>query len=75
VLTVLGLHVGRLLGGSIVIESVAGISGLGTLAIQAILQRDYTTIQGYVLFSAVIVVLVNLVVDLLYGWINPKVRA
>jgi peptide/nickel transport system permease protein len=75
VLTVLGLHVGRLLGGSIVIESVAGISGLGTLAIQAILQRDYTTIQGYVLFSAIIVVLVNLLVDLLYGWINPKVRA
>jgi peptide/nickel transport system permease protein len=75
VITVLGLHVGRLLGGSIVIESVAGISGLGTLAIQAILQRDYTTIQGYVLFSAIIVVLVNLVVDLLYGWINPKVRA
>jgi peptide/nickel transport system permease protein len=54
---------------------VAGISGLGTLAIQAILQRDYTTIQGYVLFSAIIVVFVNLVVDLLYGWINPKVRA
>lgn len=75
VITVLGLHVGRLLGGSIVIESVAGISGLGTLAIQAILQRDYPTIQGYVLFSAVIVVLVNLAVDLLYGWINPKVRA
>ncbi|MDG4830399.1 ABC transporter permease [Solwaraspora sp. WMMD1047] len=75
VITVLGLHVGRLLGGSIVIESVAGISGLGTLAIQAILQRDYTTIQGYVLFSAVIVVVVNLLVDLLYGWINPKVRA
>lgn len=75
VITVLGLHVGRLLGGSIVIESVAGISGLGTLAIQAILQRDYTTIQGYVLFSAVIVVAVNLLVDLLYGWINPKVRA
>jgi len=74
VITVLGLHVGRLLGGSIVIESVAGIAGLGSLAIQAILQRDYVTIQGYVLFSAVIVVVANLVVDLLYGWINPKVR-
>ncbi len=75
VVTVLGLHVGRLLGGSIVVESVAGISGLGTLAINALLQRDITTIQGFVLFSAVIVVFVNLVVDLLYGWLNPKVRA
>lgn len=74
VVTVLGLHVGRLLGGSIVIESVAGIAGLGSLAINAILQRDYVTIQGYVLFSAVIVVAANLIVDLFYGWINPKVR-
>ena len=75
VVTVLGLQVGRLLGGSIVVESVAGIAGLGTLAIQSILQRDYVTIQGYVLFSAIIVVVANLAVDLLYGWINPKVRA
>jgi peptide/nickel transport system permease protein len=75
VVTVLGLQVGRLLGGSIVIEAVAGISGLGTLAIQSILQRDYVTIQGYVLLSAVVVVAANLIVDLLYGWINPKVRA
>lgn len=75
VITVLGLHVGRLLGGSIVIESVAGIAGLGTLAINALLQRDYVTVQGFVLFSAVVVVVVNLIVDLLYGWLNPKVRA
>ena len=74
VVTVLGLQIGRLLGGSIVIESVAGISGLGTLAVQSILQRDYVVLQGYVLFAAVIVVSVNLVVDVLYGWLNPKVR-
>lgn len=75
VVTVLGLQVGRLLGGSIVIESVSGITGLGQLAIRSILQRDYVVIQGYVLLSAVIIVAVNLAVDLLYGWINPKVRA
>lgn len=75
VVTVLGLQIGRLLGGSIVIESVAGIAGLGTLALDAILQRDYVVLQGYVLFSAVIVVAANLIVDLLYGWINPKVRS
>lgn len=75
VVTVFGLQVGRLLGGSIVIESVAGVAGLGTLAIRSILQRDLVTIQAYVLFTAVIVVLTNLIVDLLYGWINPKVRS
>jgi peptide/nickel transport system permease protein len=74
VVTVLGLQAGRLLGGVIVIEAVFGISGLGSLAINAVLQRDYPVIQGYVLFSAVVVVLVNLVVDLAYSWINPKVR-
>jgi len=71
---VLGLQAGRLLGGVIVIETVFGISGLGTLAINSVLRHDYPVIQGYVLFSAVVVVLINLVVDLAYGWINPKVR-
>lgn len=74
VITVLGLQTGRLLGGTIVIEAVVGISGLGTLAVNSVLQRDYPVIQGYVLFCAVVVVLVNLAVDLTYGWINPKVR-
>jgi peptide/nickel transport system permease protein len=74
VVTVLGLQAGRLLGGVIVIEAVFGISGLGTLAVNSVLRRDYPVIQGYVLFSAIVVVLINLVVDLAYGWINPKVR-
>lgn len=74
VITVLGLQTGRLLGGTIVIEAVVGISGLGTLAVNSVLQRDYPVIQGYVLFCAVVVVAVNLIVDLTYGWINPKVR-
>ncbi|WP_344745890.1 ABC transporter permease [Streptosporangium vulgare] len=74
VVTVLGLQAGRLLGGVIVVEAVFGISGLGSLAINSVLQRNYPMIQGYVLFSAVIVVAINLIVDLAYGWINPKVR-
>ncbi|GAA1014195.1 ABC transporter permease [Acrocarpospora pleiomorpha] len=74
VVTVLGLQAGRLLGGAIVIEAVFGISGLGTLAVNAVLQRNYPVIQGYVLLCAVVVVLMNLIVDLAYGWINPKVR-
>jgi peptide/nickel transport system permease protein len=75
VITVLGLQVAYLLGGAIVVESVAGISGLGTLVVQAILGRDYPTVQGFVLFAGAIVVVVNLIVDLTYGWLNPKVRA
>ncbi|MET0133039.1 MAG: ABC transporter permease [Kibdelosporangium sp.] len=75
VVTVLGLQTSRLLGGTIVIEAVVGISGLGSLAVNSVLHRDYPVIQGYVLFCAVVVVVINLVVDLAYGWINPKVRA
>ncbi|GAA0927433.1 ABC transporter permease [Pseudonocardia zijingensis] len=74
VVTVLGLQAGRLLGGSIVIELVAGVQGLGTLTINSILQRDFPILQGYVLFAAAIVVVANLTVDAMYGWLNPKVR-
>lgn len=74
VVTVLGLQAGRLLGGSIVIEMVCGVDGLGTLAINAILQRDFPILQGYVLLAAAIVVVVNLAVDGMYSWLNPKVR-
>ena len=74
VVTVIGLQTGRLLGGTVVVEAVFGISGLGSLAIDAVLQRDYPVIQGYVILSALVVVLANLLVDLAYGRINPKVR-
>jgi peptide/nickel transport system permease protein len=74
VVTVLGLQAGRLLGGAIIIELVSGIHGLGTLTVNSILQRDFPVLQGYVLFAAAIVVVANLVVDGLYGWLNPKVR-
>lgn len=72
VVTVLGLQARRLLGGSVVIEAVMGISGIGSLAISAVLQNDYAIVQAYVLFTALIVVVLNLLVDLSYGWINPR---
>lgn len=75
VLTVIGLQTGHLLGGVIIVETVSGISGIGTLALRAVQDRDYPMIQGYVLFVAVVMVVVNLVVDLAYQWVNPKVRA
>jgi len=74
VVTVLGLQLGRLLGGVIVVELVFGIAGLGTLAISAVGNRDFPVIQAYVVMTAVVVVAINLLVDLSYSWINPKVR-
>jgi peptide/nickel transport system permease protein len=74
VITVLGLQIGNLLGGVIVVETVAGINGLGLLAVNAILNRDFILLQAYVLFAATVIVVVNIVIDILYSVINPKVR-
>ena len=74
VITVIGLQLGNLFGGVIVVENVAGINGLGQLAINTIFNRDYILLQAYVLFAATVIVIANLIVDLLYSVINPKVR-
>lgn len=73
-LTIVGLQAVGLLGGSVVVEQVFAIPGLGQLAIAAVSRRDLSMIQGIVVLSAVVVVLVNLVIDLLYGYVNPKAR-
>ncbi len=73
--TVLGLQVNVLLGGAIALELVFGFSGVGALAVRAVQNRDIPVIQGIVLLSVVVVSLSNLLVDLAYGWLNPKVRA
>ncbi|HEY3060579.1 MAG TPA: ABC transporter permease [Chloroflexota bacterium] len=74
VVTVIGLQVGTLLGGAIIAETIFAWPGIGRLLVQAINQRDYPLVQGIVLLTAVIVSLINLTVDLLYGAINPRVR-
>lgn len=74
VLTLIGLSLGHLLGGAVVIETIFGLPGLGKLVVDAIQQRDYPMIQGAVLVLSFNVVLVNLVVDVLYGWLNPRIR-
>ena len=74
VVTVLGVQVAHLLGGAVVVEQVFALPGLGQLLITSVLQRDIPVIQGVVLMTAVIVVLVSLLVDLSYGYLNPKVR-
>lgn len=74
VVTVIGISFGLLLSGSIVIETVYGMPGIGRLMANAIFGRDYPVIQGGLLLTGVMLVLVNLVVDILYAVIDPRVR-
>lgn len=74
VVTVIGVQVAHLLGGAVVVEQVFALPGLGQLLITSVLQRDIPVIQGVVLLTAAIVVVVNLLVDLSYSYLNPKVR-
>jgi peptide/nickel transport system permease protein len=72
--TVVGLRWGALLGGAAITETVFAWPGIGRMAIQAVAARDYPLVQGVVLVAAVIFVTLNLVVDLLYAWLDPRVR-
>ncbi len=74
VVTMMGLQFGFLLGGSIVVEAVFNWPGLGRLLVDAVTQRDYPVIQTLVLLFSLEFILINLVVDLLYGFINPTIR-
>jgi ABC-type dipeptide/oligopeptide/nickel transport system permease component len=74
VVTVVGLQYGFLLGGAVVTETIFAWPGVGRLAMTAILQRDYPVVQGCVLLVAVVFVLVNLAVDVLYCWLDPRIR-
>jgi peptide/nickel transport system permease protein len=74
VVTVIGIIVGILLGGAVVVESVFALPGVGRLIIGAILRRDYPVIQGGLLLTASIYVFVNILVDILYAWLDPRVR-
>lgn len=75
IVTVLGLETGRLLGGAVLTETIFALPGLGRLAVDAILSRDFPTMQAAVMFMAVVVLLSNLTVDLLYGTLDPRMRS
>jgi peptide/nickel transport system permease protein len=72
--TIVGLQVGRLLGGSTVVETIFGWPGLARLVLDAVYARDYPVLQGAVLLLAFSYVMINLLVDLLYKWLNPRLR-
>ena len=74
VLTFIGLQISNLLGGTVIIESIFALPGLGSLTINAVSTKDYPMIQGSVLFFGCTVVLVNLLIDLSYGYIDPRLR-
>lgn len=74
-LTVVGIQFGTFMGGALVTESVFNYPGIGRLILSSILQRDFVVVQGAVLAVVVIFALVNLVTDLLYGFLNPRIRS
>lgn len=74
VVTVLGVQAVNLLGGAVVIESVFALPGIGSLAVQATARHDLPVIQGIVVYVTVLVVAMNLVIDIAYSWLNPKVK-
>jgi len=74
VLTVFGMSMGNLLAGQVVIETLFSWPGLGGMIVEAIFQRDYPIVQGYVLFTGFFVVVVNLLVDLTYSLLDPRIR-
>ena len=74
VVTMMGLQFGFLLGGSIVVEKVFNWPGMGRLLVDAVEMRDYPVIQASVLLFSMEFIFINLVVDVLYGWINPSIR-
>jgi len=72
--TVMGLQVGFLIGGAIVVETLFAMPGLGTFGIDAIIARDYQQVQGFALITAVAFVVINLLVDLMYTFLDPRIR-
>lgn len=74
IITIVGIQFGHLLGGSILAESVFSIPGVGRLAVEGIKARDYPIVQGAVLYIAIAYVFINLLVDLLYAWVDPRLR-
>ena len=74
ILTISGWQFGRLFGGTVIIERIFLIPGIGQLLIDAVFQRDFPTIQAIIVIVAVSIVIINLLVDLLYGWLDPRIR-
>ena len=74
VLTTSGWIFARLFGGTVIIETIFLVPGMGRILIESIFQRDYTMIQAVIVIAALFIVTINLLVDMLYGWLDPRIR-
>jgi ABC-type dipeptide/oligopeptide/nickel transport system permease component len=70
----MGIQLGQLLAGAIIVESVFNLNGLGKLGLSAVKTSDFPLVQGVVITIALMIVLINLIVDLLYGALDPRIR-
>ncbi len=75
VTTVAGMHLGNLLGGAVVVETLFGWPGMGRLTLEAVLARDFSTLLGVLLLSSFLVILANMLIDLLHAWLDPRIGA
>ncbi len=74
VVTLLGINLRTLVGGAVLVETVFNIPGMGRLAVTSVINKDFITVQACVLIIAIVVLLGNLIVDISYGWIDPRIR-
>jgi peptide/nickel transport system permease protein len=74
IVTLAGLEAGQLLGGAVITETIFAWPGVGRLTVQALLNRDFPVVMAAVFLTSLIYTLLNLTVDLLYGWLDPRVR-
>jgi ABC-type dipeptide/oligopeptide/nickel transport system permease component len=73
VITVFGLQMGALLSGTVILETIFGLPGLGTLLLTSVQLKDFTQVQGLVLFFASVIITINILVDVSYAWFDPRV--
>jgi peptide/nickel transport system permease protein len=73
VVTIIGFEIGILMGGAAIVEIIFGLPGVGYVLLQAIFNRDYPVVQGATLLIAVIFVVANTLVDIVYGWLDPRI--
>ncbi|MGH2376608.1 MAG: ABC transporter permease subunit, partial [bacterium] len=74
ILTILGSQFTYLLSGTVIIEDIFSLSGIGRYVVESITHRDYPAVQGAILFAGVVVVSVNLLIDITYSWVDPRIR-
>ncbi|MCX7912938.1 MAG: ABC transporter permease, partial [Dehalococcoidales bacterium] len=74
VITLIGMGVGMILGGSVLVETVFAIPGVGRLLVSSILGQDYVVVQSITFVIAMVVLITNLLVDISYGWFDPRIR-